>query len=395
LAAHSQIRVLAAVLLGLTGLGMLVPPSARAQSRWTLTPSLSLSERYDDNVFSTADNRQSDFITEITPGISIALDQPTLALSAGYSITGQIYADNSTLSNFGDNQSAFLSASYQASPQFRLTANGYFARTSEIESFLRPPTVPQTVTVTTLPTVTAQQGKISNQGTLNLSAGYQFDTTTSGTATYSFAATENTTGSGVDTSHTVGLGVGKQLGASDQVNLSATATLFDTGGDTFTSYALLPGWERQWTPALKTSVAIGPEVTEGHWGPAGNIILGYKVQQLMLSLALAQGTSLVVGGTKPESASTVRGVIAYQASRAIQLSAFGYIQRTTPFDDLGSSDPTWNYAAGVTASYQIATWATMFLRYQYSLEEGGIGSTGRIPDNQVILGLTFSSPFVF
>jgi hypothetical protein len=186
---HSPIRALGAVLLGLTGLGIVAPPGARAQARWTLTPSLSLSERFDDNVFLTSESRKSDFITEITPGITIAFDQPTVVLSAGYSITGQIYADNSTLDNFGDNQSAFLSTSYQASPRLRLAVNGYYARTSEIESFLRPATVPQDVTVTTLPTVTPRQGQILNQGTLNASAGYQFDSTTSGTATYSFAAT--------------------------------------------------------------------------------------------------------------------------------------------------------------------------------------------------------------
>ena len=148
--AHSAVRVLRAVILGVTGLGTLIPASAQAQARWTLTPTLDLSERFDDNVFLTPDHRTSDFITEITPGFNLVLEQPGLSLSTGYSITGQIYADNSSLDNFGDNQAAFLSASYQASQQLRLAVNGYYARTSDIESFLRPPTVPQAVTVTTL-----------------------------------------------------------------------------------------------------------------------------------------------------------------------------------------------------------------------------------------------------
>ena len=37
--------------------------------RLTLTPSLSLGERYDDNIFATQTNKQHDFITVLSPGI--------------------------------------------------------------------------------------------------------------------------------------------------------------------------------------------------------------------------------------------------------------------------------------------------------------------------------------
>jgi hypothetical protein len=163
-----------AVLVGLAGLKLLTPDSAVAQSRWTLTPSLNVSERFDTNIFLTASDRKSDFVTDIIPGIDIKLVGPTLQLSAGYSITGQFYADNSDLDNFGDNQSAFLGAHYLVNPRLTLDATGYFARTSETQTFLRPPTVPADVPVTTLPTIESQR-EISNQGTLSLGARYQLD----------------------------------------------------------------------------------------------------------------------------------------------------------------------------------------------------------------------------
>src|SRR4029450_1441326 len=39
--------------------------------RLTLTPSLSLGERYDDNIFEDPTNKQHDFITVLSPGIRV------------------------------------------------------------------------------------------------------------------------------------------------------------------------------------------------------------------------------------------------------------------------------------------------------------------------------------
>jgi hypothetical protein len=392
--ARFTVRTLA-VAIGLVAPGMLAPKDASAQERWTLTPSLDLSERFDDNVFLTADNRQSDFVTEITPGVGLKLEQPVLTLSAGYSITGQLYAENSTLDNFGDTQSAFLGATYRPSQRWTLGLNAYYARTTESEAFLRPPAVPQGVTVTTLPTVETGQDTI-NQGTLNASAVYQFDRSTSGTANYSFAATESAAGSQtLDTSHTVGLGLSRQLTAIDQASVTATATLFDTADATTTAYSVLPGWRRQWTPSLSTDLALGPEVRDGDWGVAGRAGFTYEERRLTVSMILTQGTSLVVGSTEPELATTLRGNIHYQASQALRLAGFGYVQRTAPSNDLTASDATSNYAAGVSVSYQVTTWMTTYLKYEFTLQEGGPGADGDIRDNQVILGVSFSYPFVF
>ena len=340
---HSTARTMA-MTLGLIGLGVLDPAGAWAQGRWTLTPSLSLAERFDDNIFLTANNRESDFITEFTPGLVLRLDQPDLILSAGYSITGELYANNSALDNFADNQSGFLSASYRASQQLTLAANAYYARTSESATFLRPPTVPQGVTVTTLPTV-VEGNEVVQQFTLGVSATYQFDNATSGTASYSFAGIASD-----ETSHTLALGLSRQLTAIDQASVTASAGLFDTSGTTEESFSLLLGWGRKWTSSLSTSVALGPQVTDGIWGGAANLGLYYQVRrELAVSLTFTQGTSLVVGETEPQWASILSASVSYQVSRVLQLTGFGAIGRTATLNDFTSSDATTNYTAGLLA----------------------------------------------
>src|SRR5688572_28542818 len=64
-----------------------VAPAAESTRRgyWVVTPSLRLTETYTDNVFlSPEGSRQSDWITQLTPGISVRANGPRLRLDAFY-----------------------------------------------------------------------------------------------------------------------------------------------------------------------------------------------------------------------------------------------------------------------------------------------------------------------
>src|SRR4029450_4704529 len=73
--------------------------------RLTLTPSLSLGERYDDNIFETQTNKQHDFITVLSPGIRVQYlsPAPTLGtqLDFDYRAAIEFYADHSSQNNVG------------------------------------------------------------------------------------------------------------------------------------------------------------------------------------------------------------------------------------------------------------------------------------------------------
>ena len=58
---------------GLTWAALLVgvQATASAQAGWSLIPSFSLAEEFDDNVFVTSTAKKSDFITRFTPGIDL------------------------------------------------------------------------------------------------------------------------------------------------------------------------------------------------------------------------------------------------------------------------------------------------------------------------------------
>jgi len=49
----------------------LFPMICLAESRFELTPRISLSQVYDDNIYLEANNEKSDYLTTVSPGINI------------------------------------------------------------------------------------------------------------------------------------------------------------------------------------------------------------------------------------------------------------------------------------------------------------------------------------
>lgn len=81
---------LAIPLLGLAGQGV------AWAGDWKITPRLSLEERYTDNVdLDPDDQARSDWITEITPAVSVKRDGRRLKVNADYRLQGLIYANES------------------------------------------------------------------------------------------------------------------------------------------------------------------------------------------------------------------------------------------------------------------------------------------------------------
>ena len=82
--------------------------------RLTLTPSLSLGERYDDNIFETQTDKQHDFITVLSPGIRVQYlpTAPTLGTQFDFDYRADIefFADHSSQNNVGHRLSLTLAS---------------------------------------------------------------------------------------------------------------------------------------------------------------------------------------------------------------------------------------------------------------------------------------------
>src|SRR2546425_2616072 len=106
-------------------LGLLAPRAARGPL--TLTPSISVSEEYNDNIFSDNRNRESDFITSLGPALMLYVNRPSYQLTAGYSFSADLYAREDRLSNALDTQNFVATGLYRLTPVLTLTASDAFA----------------------------------------------------------------------------------------------------------------------------------------------------------------------------------------------------------------------------------------------------------------------------
>ncbi len=129
----ARLRVAVAALLLLA-----IPTLARAQAGWYLTPSLSLSEEYQSNIFGTSSNEESDFVTHITPGFTLGYFSEPLTFSLNYSIDAEVFAENSELNNFGDNQRVGVLFRYLPDRRWTLGLTGSFVQSEDSGNLLVP-----------------------------------------------------------------------------------------------------------------------------------------------------------------------------------------------------------------------------------------------------------------
>ncbi|MGH7068568.1 MAG: TIGR03016 family PEP-CTERM system-associated outer membrane protein [Acetobacteraceae bacterium] len=90
----------------------------------TIVPSLGVSEEFNSNIFDTVNDRRSDFITGITPGILVNLSTPSASGTLSYFPTLQIYARNSSQNDVLQNLNGSLDATLLPGTLF-LSMNAY------------------------------------------------------------------------------------------------------------------------------------------------------------------------------------------------------------------------------------------------------------------------------
>lgn len=99
-------------------------PGQQSSQRLTITPSLSLGERYDDNIFETQTNKQHDFITVISPGIHVQYLSPAPTLETlfdfDYRAAINFFAEHSSQNNVGHRLLLTLAAPLAPSLDVRL-----------------------------------------------------------------------------------------------------------------------------------------------------------------------------------------------------------------------------------------------------------------------------------
>ncbi len=116
---------------GIEAQGLRPPPDPQQlqqprRAPLTFTPTLTVTEEFNDNIFLNNDNREWDFITRFTPGLTLELEDPLYRLGLNYSFTADVFARHPDLDHAFDAHNLLLDGLYRATPRLTLTLTDTF-----------------------------------------------------------------------------------------------------------------------------------------------------------------------------------------------------------------------------------------------------------------------------
>jgi hypothetical protein len=400
---------------------LLVPLTAWGQAAWYITPSVSLSEVYDDNLFATPSNqptgtqtsqsKQGDFIFRGTPSVIAGYKSEPFTLLGGYAVTGEVYAHNSDLNTIPAEQNATLETRYRPDPLLLLSFLGGYLQSEQAQQLNSPAVEAQTGVP-----ATALEGQRARSSLYHLGpeARYQIDQLTSVSDGYDFSHTQQVGASSSDT-HAVSAAFDRRVTERDTGDLAYTFQRFSftqpappattTPGtppppqpdDVTNSHTFTVGWARDLTSLTRVVLRGGPRFTEGSVSPDAFGSISHKLERGLLEFAYARTQTTAIGQTGTVNTQSFSGTASYQPLREMVTSVGLFLYQNS---QSGSPDSDV-YGAGSTVRYRISQWVSLFGSYQFTYQHGLLNSsTGptssqgdNIYHNVVLIGLEASQPY--
>jgi hypothetical protein len=346
-----------------------------------LSPSLAISEEYDDNVFLSPTDRQSDFVTSIRPGLRLAIKEYPLDVTMDVSARGVYYADHPELNSTTDNQNGNLTIEYRPTPRFTASVTDTFSRS------FNPGEVDPEIGI-----ITGRFRSTSNTVTPALS--YQINPLTRIRLDYAFSIFRSDSPLVVESdTHEAGVFVEREFTPRTSGTFRYTFSHFEPKGNPPRD-AHLPriGLAHALSPTIRVSADAGPLLIERSDGSTEITVGGslrYAQQFPRGSLSVAYDRGARVAGVIGEVVTT-QGLIAsatFLATRALTVGLESAVRLTESED---ATEDFRVYEAGIRLDYRVLEWLSVNAGYRYTRQDDRTGPLD-LDRNLVFLGLTAST----
>src|SRR5262245_13122873 len=378
--------------------GLLAPPAQRGP--FTLLPSIGISEEYNDNVHVDNRNRDWDFITNISPALSLSVNRPTYQLNAGYTFSAAIYARGTLPNEAFQSQNFIGSGSWQMTRTLTLSAS---------DSFVYNKANSNTVAVQGFSV--GQQESLSN--TLNPAMSWQMTSANTLHLGATYGLLRFFGGGNAQDSDTYGINVGLTHAItqrfSGNIGYGFTYIHF-LGGCTVvvnqcinepdsTTHTPTIGLGYQLTPTLSTNINGGAAVTQrsGHTdvSPAGSASLVQLLSFGSVRLDYNQGVSVAGGFGGSNNTLSVSGLLTLNTLLRNLLVVGGpTYSRSDPLFSQAGQSALWSVSLDIRAIYRITPLLSAVGSYSFFLQRSG-GSNADVDQNRVRFGLQVGYPFNF
>ncbi len=348
----------AAAAVALAGIAASSPSSSWAQAKaagWYVTPTVSLTEQFDDNIFLRSSKQESDFITRVTPGFKAGYESTPLTLLGNFSFDSEVFAEHPELDGAANGKQVGLVTSYLPTQRLTLGFNAGFVETQ---------------TPGTLNTQTGiESGRArATSVTASPTVAYRLTPLTTGNVSYSYTTSEVANGL-TTVGHQAQLGLARQMTPVDTGTVAYGLSVIESDGTPpTTSHTLTAGWSHRFSERTGVSLRAGPRYTEGAINPEIDAQLSHRWQTVQLALNYYISQSTLAGQAGTVTAQGVTASLSAELLQSLTAAVAPSVRQTSSEHGQISQDVTV-YGVDASLSYRLTRWLTANAAYHFTLQQ--------------------------
>ncbi|MFI5397433.1 MAG: hypothetical protein ACHQ9S_17990 [Candidatus Binatia bacterium] len=356
-------------------------PGRAPASPLVLTPQVSVSEQYNDNLFFD-DRHIEDFVTSISEGLSLMYQRPRLTVSLSSGNSSQLYAHQTQQNSATSGQNGTLTMSYRASERLSLDLADTMTRvdrtrtgsTPQNSSPLPPAGVQPPGPETQASTLNSRGRALSNFFTGR--ASYLLAPRWTGGVTYGNTLNDFTDPGGSDLTNSAGLSLGYLWRPTTSVSANYSYARFNIKGAPNTeSHNPSLGFSHQFDPTWSLSASAGVFVNRALEFGGGSVSTRTGPSYNAAVTKLFEHGSLAAGGGQQITSSG--GVAGASETRSAFLGYQAWLLERVS----GSLNGTYGHFDTNQTTYQFVTATTGLSVAFWRYFVGGISYSYRWNDN--------------
>ena len=349
------------------------------------TPSLTISEEYDDNIRLTAKNPQRDFISALRPGLRLEVKDHPWYLTLAGSVRGELFAKHSELNNY-DNQEGSASFEFRPERPFSLSLTDTFTRSTN------PALVAPEAGIAT--------GRFtSTSNAITPAATYQFTPRTGLRFQYTFGILRFDSPDARDSdTHEAIATLQHQFTPRTSGDISYTFTRFKVeGSPDRDAHSPRLGIVFAYSPTVKFVTSTGVVFLEQEDGSEEVTLASstryeqeFKQGRFSIGYERNAGVAGLLGVTSVSQ--SVTAAASYQPIRSLTLAVDTSLAETESSGPSRTRVDFLTFLGGLRISYQLLRWLSLEASYRYQRQDDRAGSQD-FQKNVFFLGLTASDQF--
>ena len=356
---------------------MLRPATLLAMSEPYIKGSLSTGGVEDDNLFSTAQGKESDFIYRLTPEMEAGIRSEPLTLLGRYSFDAERFTDHPELDNVRMRARALFDLKTSPERAWSLAFDGAFTRTET-------PGELNLATGVLAGRAAAERVELDSSFTRRLGA--------SASVTPKLAYVRDELSGGASVESRIGsLAFEREVTGRDRLSAGFEARRFDfdTGQEALARSFTL-GWSRQATARTDFTLRAGPRAVEGSVKPEASASIAHRLKKGSLSCAYTNSLTTIIGQTGIATFESLAVAADLRPFRSLSLYAAPSAVRVK--SGQGGSEIRV-YLGTIGATWRFSPWVALAGTYQFTLERAAPGRASEdITRDIVLLRLVVSTP---